>query len=256
MRISVVTPVLNGGTLIESTIKSVINQKYEGLEYVIIDGGSTDNTLDVIRRYESEISCWITEPDDGIYDALNKGFRHTSGEIMCWLNAGDIYYPWTLLTVAKIINEHNFEWITGVPSSFADGAMTPMLSSIRLYPGYLIRAGLCHGRGYGFIPQESTFWSRSLWEKAGGFINLDYRYAGDYDLWRRMAHHSTLTTIATPLGAFCLHEGQLSKSSKEDYCREIYSQRGVLFRLASALLKRSHASGIYSILKKRSSLRR
>src|SRR5579859_3708649 len=99
-RISIVTPSFNQRAFLEETIRSVLDQRYPNLEYVIIDGGSTDGSVDIIRKYERHLAFWVSEPDGGQYDAINKGFAHTTGELLGWLNADDKYLPWSFSTLA------------------------------------------------------------------------------------------------------------------------------------------------------------
>ena len=118
-RISVVTPSFNQGEFIEDTLRSVTTQGYPALEYIVIDGGSADESASIIERHEAELAYWVSEPDEGHAHALNKGFAKTTGEIMCWLNSSDMHYPWTLETVAQIFTDlPEVEWIQGVGSWF------------------------------------------------------------------------------------------------------------------------------------------
>ena len=118
-RISIVTPSYNQGQFIEETIRSVLQQGYPNLEYIIIDGGSTDNSVEIIKKYEEYLTYWVSEPDDGQYDAINKGFSRATGEIMAWLNSDDMYVPWTFKTVAEIFDKFEFvNWITGIPTAY------------------------------------------------------------------------------------------------------------------------------------------
>ena len=95
--VSVITPVLNGGSTLELTLRSVAAQKYRNLEHIVIDGGSTDQTLDILRRFRSSIPFrWVTEKDSGMYSAINKGIAMARGDVLAYLNADDLYFPWTL----------------------------------------------------------------------------------------------------------------------------------------------------------------
>ena len=101
-RISVVTPSFNQSAFLEETLRSVLDQGYPNLEYIVIDGGSTDASADIIRKHAGRITCWVSEKDQGQYDAINKGFARSTGEIMAWLNSDDKYLPWTFSVVGEI----------------------------------------------------------------------------------------------------------------------------------------------------------
>ena len=105
-RISIVTPSCNQGRFLEETIRSVLLQGYPNLEYVIIDGGSSDGSVDIIRKYESQLAYWDSRPDSGMYYAINEGFAHSTGDIMAWLNSDDMYTPWSLRVVGEIFEQH------------------------------------------------------------------------------------------------------------------------------------------------------
>lgn len=112
-KISIVTPVFNQVMYLEETILSILNQNYPNLEYIIIDGGSTDGTVDIIKKYEQRLAYWVSEPDRGMYDAIQKGFDKSTGEIMGWLNADDLLYPRSLFAVALTFLQHpEANWIT------------------------------------------------------------------------------------------------------------------------------------------------
>lgn len=199
-KISIVTPSFNQVGFIEETLQSVLNQGYENLEYVVIDGGSTDGSVEIIKKYEDRLHYWVSESDDGHGDALNKGFSHTTGEIMAWINSDDKYTPWTLKTVADIFTQFpHVEWIIGFTSYWNDrGAMTGSSRVPKNIYDFLLG-------NYKWIQQESVFWRRSLWEKAGGCINQDYRFMVDGELWTRFFLHAELYSVDCILGGYRSH---------------------------------------------------
>ena len=227
--VTIVTPVYNGETYLEETIQSITNQTYDNIEYIIIDGGSTDGTLDIIKKYEDKIAYWVSEPDKGMYDGINKGFKMATGEIFAWLNSDDKYYHSAVEMVVMVFNKYpKIEWITGIPTSYdKDGLIVEERTPI-CYSRKFLRMGLYRGDILGCIQQESTFWRRSLWEKAGG-LNSDLQFAGDYDLWIRFSKHVHLYTVPTVLGGFRMHPGQKS-SNREMYYAECGAIKRIKFK--------------------------
>ena len=104
-KISIITPSFNQAEFLEQTITSVFSQNYPNLEYIIIDGGSTDRSVEIIKKYADKLTYWVSEPDKGHGDALNKGFNHSTGEIMAWINSDDFYFPWTFSIVSEIFKD-------------------------------------------------------------------------------------------------------------------------------------------------------
>jgi glycosyltransferase involved in cell wall biosynthesis len=198
---------------IGQTIQSVVSQNYPNLEYIVIDGASTDGTTDIIDRYSDKIDVAISEPDDGQYHAIQKGFEKSSGDIMGWLNADDMYYPWTLSVVGEIFGKFpDVNWIIGLPSHLnRRGQCTRVSSSVSAYPQDYIRRGWFRASLAGYLQQESIFWRRSLWEKVGCF-DLSLPYAADFKLWTQFAKHSELVSVAVPLALF-RHRPNEQKSS-------------------------------------------
>jgi len=234
-KISVVTVNLNNASFLEETIQSVLNQKYPNLEYIIIDGGSTDGSIEIIRKYESRLEYWESEKDEGYGFALQKGFGKSTGEIMAWLNSDDVYLPGSLFTVAEVFkNTPDAQWITGFPSwcnekGFLLGEM-PLTEQAHpywakrydLYQKYSRWSSIRYlGGDYLAIQQESTFWKRTLWEKAGGKINTSYKLAADTELWCRFFRHEHLRSVNSIFAAFRLgNEKQLTKTMREAYLKE------------------------------------
>lgn len=223
-RISIITACYNMEKYIERTILSVISQNYPNLEYIIIDGKSTDSTINIIKRYEDKISLIISESDSGMYDAINKGFKYATGEIYAWLNADDIYFPWTLHTVAKLFGEHpDAMWAIGqMAFMLDDNHVNKIYNFPCAYSKKSIANGWYQPGILGALQQESMFWRKDLWEKSKG-LDLTYKLAGDYELWTRFALYSELTTIAMPLAAFYVRSDSLSHDlkTKEKYYNEV-----------------------------------
>ncbi|WP_165605798.1 glycosyltransferase family 2 protein [Flavivirga aquatica] len=216
-KISIITPVYNQVEFIEQTILSVINQDYKNLEYIIIDGGSNDGTLDIIKKYDKHITKWISEPDKGMYDAIHKGFMHSTGDIMAWINSDDILMPNAFKHMNAIFNDlPNVNWVQGL-NGFID-LKGQLINSF--YPKkFSLLKFLNHE--YKFIQQESTFWRRTLWEKAGSEIRRDLKLAGDFELWFRFFKYDKLYTSNLPIGAWRKREGQLSGKQMANYLEEV-----------------------------------
>jgi glycosyltransferase involved in cell wall biosynthesis len=208
-KLSIVTPSYNQGQFLEQTIQSVLSQGYPNLEYIIIDGGSTDGSVEIIKRYEKQLSFWTSEKDNGHYEAVNKGFAKSTGEILSWINSDDIYFPWAFTTVAMMMSSvPQVQWLSSLMPARID--YQGFLAAFHPLPGFSRQAFL-EGKNlpgedmlelpFGFIQQESTFWRRELWEKAGG-IRTQYTLAGDFDLWARFYQHADLWGCPIPLGGF------------------------------------------------------
>lgn len=215
-RISIVTPVYNRVDMIEQTILSVIGQHYPNLEYIIIDGGSTDGTVDVIRHYEKYLAFWVSESDKGMYDAIMKGFSYATGEIMAWINSDDMYHPNALNIVGQIFSQlQTVDWITGVPTLYNSEGCCVKVFSVPNWSWHRFKSG-----DFRWLQQESTFWRRSLWDRVGG-LRLQYKLAADFDLWCRMFQYSDLYSVNTVLGGFRLHGNQLSLTQPQKYNAEV-----------------------------------
>lgn len=216
LKISVVTPSLNQGEFIEETIKSVLDQDYPNLEYVIIDGGSTDGSVEIIKKYENKINLWVSEEDKGHGDAINKGFSNTTGDVMAWINSDDMYMPGSFRVVAEIFEKFpHIMWIVGCNSWLdQDGKMTRSKRVPKNIYDFLL------GR-YQWIQQESVFWRRSLWEKAGGHISQDYEYMVDGELWSRFFLHADLYTVDSILAGYRMHSNNRARKNNQLCIKEM-----------------------------------
>lgn len=222
---SIVTPTYNCAEYLEQCIISVMNQRECNFEHIIVDGGSTDGTLDIIKKYDGTYNMrWVSEKDNGMYDAINKGFAMAQGKIFSWINADDIYLPWTLEEIKIVFEKYCIHWCTG-REGFIDEKSRFFYHSQTIGPRAVnqkwIKKGYMDNRVLGFIMQESTFWTRELWEKAGG-IEAGVRYAGDYLLWKKFAQYEPLYLVNSLLACFRRREGQLS-GDMEKYYSEIPS---------------------------------
>lgn len=235
-KISIITPSYNQCEFIEATINSILTQNYPNLEYIIIDGGSTDGSVEIIKKYEKYLHFWCSEPDAGQYDAINKGFARSTGEIMAWLNSDDMYCPWAFKTVADAMSEFSeIEWLTTLNPGAWD-CLGFCLGFVSM-PGYSKEAFLdgCHlpkdRSSIGWIQQESTFWRRSLWQKVNQSISTEFKLAGDFDLWSRFFQYADLYSIQAPLGGFRLQANQKSRQFEEyliDAEKSLLSMRQIL----------------------------
>jgi len=186
-KITVVTPSYNQGQFLEQTIKSVLEQDYPNLEYIIMDGGSTDNSVEIIKKYEKHLAYWQSQPDNGQSAAINAGFRRATGEIFCWLNSDDQFLPGTLKTIGRYFYDHpECEWASGNMELryIADGktiiSKAYMNSNWSIVNFWALGTGNCF-----FSPQPSTFWRKTLWDRAGGYVREDKPNSMDYELWMR-----------------------------------------------------------------------
>lgn len=215
-KISIVTPNYNGGKYLEQTIQSVLSQDYPNLEYIIIDGGSTDNSVEIIKRYESQLAYWVSEPDNGLYDAVQKGFDKSTGEIMAWINSDDLYHPKAFFTVAEIFNTKEVHWLQGIPSFFDENGRVIAVESLKQWSKLDFYLG-----NFKWIQQESVFWRRSLWEVSGSKIKTEIKYAGDLELWLRFFRHKKLYVTKALLAGFRMRsQEQLSLDFYDEYIEE------------------------------------
>jgi len=235
LRVSIVTPSYNQGRYLGETMESVLKQEYAGLEYIVVDGGSTDESPEIIRRHVDRLAYSCSEPDAGQYDAINKGFLRSSGEVMGWLNSDDKHTPWALSVVAEIFETFpEVEWLTSLYPLRWDARGRAVRCSQRTgfsRAAYLDGENLPTGSWYaqGWLQQESTFWRRSLWERAGGKIDTQWKIAADFELWMRFFQHAELYGVDTPLAGFRRHGDQKTSHQPDLYnseCVQILAANG------------------------------
>lgn len=218
--ISLVTPNLNYGCHLGRTISSVVANSYPSLEYIVVDGGSTDESEAIFHAFATSQARWISAPGMGQYAAINHGFQQSSGDVMGWLNSDDILMPWALSAVSEIFQRFpDVDWIMGAPAIIQADAVHSV-SQARPFDREAVRLGLLTGGEFGLIQQESCFWRRRLWERAGP-LRTDLGLAGDFELWMRFAAHAAPVTCDTLLGGFTIHPTNLSRQVPGRYAADV-----------------------------------
>jgi glycosyltransferase involved in cell wall biosynthesis len=199
--ISIVTPSFNQARYLEATIRSVLEQDYPAIEYIIVDGGSHDGSVEIIQRNAGRLAWWVSEPDKGQTDAINKGFSQAKGEILAWLNSDDTYEPGALAAAAGFLAEHPGTGLVYANTNFIDengrkiGRFPAAQTDYRR-----LRQGYVH------IPQQAAFFRADLWRQVGP-LDPDFYFAMDYDLWVRLAKLAPLAYLPGQTWAnFRLHQ--------------------------------------------------
>jgi len=197
--VSVITPSFNQAPYLEQTILSVLNQDYPNIEYLVIDGGSTDGSLEIIQQYADRLAWWVSEPDQGQTDAINKGFSHARGDILAWLNSDDTYLPGAISQAVDYLRDHPEAGMVYGDANLigSDGKI------IGRFPARQTNFRLLR-RGYVHIPQQSAFFRSSLWKQVGP-LDPSFFFAMDYDLWVRLARISELHYNPSLWANFRLH---------------------------------------------------
>jgi glycosyltransferase involved in cell wall biosynthesis len=233
LRFSIVMPSFNHAQFIERSLLTVLNQRYADTELIVMDGGSKDGTRAILERYDSDITLWRSEPDKGQSDALNKGFRHATGDIFGWLNSDDLYLPGAFHDAARI-------FATDPEIDVVYGDWYSIDTSERLverHPGLRPSRGRLITEGF-FCNAQAMFWRRSLHERCGEF-DPQLHYTMDYDLMLRListAGRRAFWRVGRPLGCFRVYPGQKTGSANDKVAaehRHIARRAGVTWKYAA-----------------------
>lgn len=206
-RISIVVPSFNQGRFIGATLQSIIDQGYPNLELIVVDGGSTDNTLSVIKQYEAHLACWVSESDSGQTAAINKGFVRSTGEIMAWINSDDLVAPGALHRVAGYFVKHPETNVV-----YGDRILINE-NGLQIGQWILPRHSSRVLQWIDFIPQETLYWTRKAWNLIDGRLDEDFHFAMDWDfLLRLSAKRINIQHLPVFLGLFRVHDQQKTSS--------------------------------------------
>jgi glycosyltransferase involved in cell wall biosynthesis len=209
--VSIITPSYNQAEFLERTIRSVLDQNYQNLEYIIIDGGSDDGSLGIIQKYSDQLAWWVSEPDQGQTDAINKGFTKAKGEILAWLNSDDTYLVNAVSEAVDYLQSH-----PEVGMVYGDANLIDENDNvIGSFPARQTDNKRLM-RGYVHIPQQASFFRAELWKKVGP-LDPSFFFAMDYDLWVRLSQQAPLKYQPRLWANFRLHGGAKSIDS-DDRC--------------------------------------
>jgi glycosyltransferase involved in cell wall biosynthesis len=208
--VSIVTPSFEQGRYLDRTLYSVVSQKYPALEYIVQDGGSSDETLEILERFAPLLARWVSEPDEGQGDAINRAFAGTTGEIMAWLNSDDLLLPGALAYVARYFAEHpDVDVVYGhrLMIDENDGQIGAWI-----LPGHDDLALTLAD----YVPQETLFWRRRIWNAVGASVDTSFAYALDWDLLLRFRDAGAkMVRLPRYLGAFRVHDAQKTTANDE-----------------------------------------
>jgi glycosyltransferase involved in cell wall biosynthesis len=184
--VSIITPSFNQAPFLEETIRSVLEQDYPRIEYIVVDGGSADGSVSIIKKYADKIAWWVSEVDQGQTDAINKGFRRATGRILAWLNSDDTYQPGAVSAAVKYLQENPKVGMVYANCNYIDEESRKIGDFPAVQTDYKRLR-----RGYVHIPQQTMFFRAGLWHAVGP-LDPTFFFAMDYDLWVRIASHAEI----------------------------------------------------------------
>ncbi len=197
--VSIVTPSFNHARFIEATMRSVLTQDYPRIEYMVVDGGSDDGTVDIIRKYADRLAWWVSEKDKGQTDAINKGFARAGGDILAWLNSDDTYEPGAVSAAVAYLQEHPEVGMVYGDCNFINEQGNVIGKFNAAQTDYrLLRQGYVH------IPQQTMFFRAGLWKQVGP-LDPSFYFAMDYDLWTRIAARTQIQYVPQTWANFRIH---------------------------------------------------
>jgi len=209
--VSIITPSFNQAVFLERTILSVLNQTYPAIEYIIIDGGSQDDSVNVIHKYQDKLKGWVSEKDQGQTDAINKGFAMANGDILAWINSDDTYEPDAIKLAVEYLEAHPEVGLVYGDTKF----INEKDEVIGTFPAALTNYAKLR-QGYVHIPQQAAFFRASLWKQVAP-LDPSFYFAMDYDLWVRLAKLSGIAYIHRHMANFRLH-GEAKTIHSDDRC--------------------------------------
>ncbi len=198
-KVSIIMPSFNQGHFLATAIESVLAQTYANIEFILVDGGSKDESLEIIKKYQQHFAWWASEKDKGHADALNKGFSHATGEILAWLNSDDVYFPHAVEDAVGLLRQHPAVGMVYGDADLIDNSGAKIGQFAARQTDY--RRML---RGSVHIPQATTFFRRDVWQQVGP-LDLSLFFSFDYDLWVKIARVSQVLYVPERWAQFRIH---------------------------------------------------